>query len=34
VLGHTDLLLDEGRVAEVEDGGVVQFEAVESPRRD
>jgi len=28
VLGHTDILLDEGRVAEVEDGGVVRFEAV------
>jgi glyoxylase-like metal-dependent hydrolase (beta-lactamase superfamily II) len=28
VLGHTDILLDQGRVAEVEDGGVVRFEAV------
>jgi glyoxylase-like metal-dependent hydrolase (beta-lactamase superfamily II) len=28
VLGHTDLLLNEGRVREVEDGGVVRFEAV------
>ena len=28
VLGHTDILLDEGRVREVEDGGVVRFEAV------
>jgi hypothetical protein len=29
VLGHTDILLDEGRVAEVEDAGLVRFEAVE-----
>ena len=29
VLGHTDILLDEGRAAEVEDDGVVRFEAVE-----
>ena len=28
VLGHTDLLHTEGRVAEVQDGGVVRFEAV------
>jgi glyoxylase-like metal-dependent hydrolase (beta-lactamase superfamily II) len=28
VLGHTDLLADEGRVREVEDEGVVRFEAV------
>ncbi len=28
VLGHTDILLDEGRVAEVEDAGVVRFQAV------
>jgi glyoxylase-like metal-dependent hydrolase (beta-lactamase superfamily II) len=28
VLGHTDLLLDAGRVREVEHGGVVRFEAV------
>jgi glyoxylase-like metal-dependent hydrolase (beta-lactamase superfamily II) len=28
VLGHTDLLLNEGRLREVEDGGVVRFEAV------
>jgi len=28
VLGHTDILLDEGRVAEVEDDGLVRFEAV------
>jgi glyoxylase-like metal-dependent hydrolase (beta-lactamase superfamily II) len=28
VLGHTDILLGEGRVAEREDGGVVRFEAV------
>ena len=28
VLGHTDMLLNEGRVREVEDGGVVRFEAV------
>ena len=27
VLGHTDILLNEGRVREVEDAGVVQFEA-------
>ena len=26
VLGHTDILLNEGRVREVEDGGVVRFE--------
>lgn len=29
VLGHTDVLLNAGRVREVEDGGVVCFEAVE-----
>jgi glyoxylase-like metal-dependent hydrolase (beta-lactamase superfamily II) len=28
VLGHTDLLLNEGRVREVEDDGVMRFEAV------
>jgi glyoxylase-like metal-dependent hydrolase (beta-lactamase superfamily II) len=28
VLGHTDVLLNEGRVREVEDGGQVRFEAV------
>lgn len=28
VIGHTDLLLNEGRVREVEDGGVVRFEAL------
>ncbi len=28
VLGHTDILLDEGRVREVDDGAVVRFEAV------
>jgi glyoxylase-like metal-dependent hydrolase (beta-lactamase superfamily II) len=28
VLGHTDLLLNEGRLREVEDGGVVRFETV------
>jgi glyoxylase-like metal-dependent hydrolase (beta-lactamase superfamily II) len=28
VLGHTDLLLNAGQVREVEDGGVVRFEAV------
>ena len=28
VLGHTDVLLNEGRVREVEDGGVVRFEPV------
>ena len=27
VLGHTDLLLNEGRVREVEEGGIVRFEA-------
>jgi hypothetical protein len=26
VIGHTDLLVNEGRVREVEDGGVVRFE--------
>ena len=28
VIGHTDLLEDEGRVREVDDGGVIRFEAV------
>jgi glyoxylase-like metal-dependent hydrolase (beta-lactamase superfamily II) len=28
VLGHTDLLLNDGRVREVEDDGVVRFEAI------
>jgi glyoxylase-like metal-dependent hydrolase (beta-lactamase superfamily II) len=28
VIGHTDLLVNDGRVREVEDGGVVRFEAV------
>ena len=28
VLGHTDLLVDAGRVREVDDDGVVRFEAV------
>ena len=28
VLGHTDLLLNDGRVREVEEGGIVRFEAV------
>jgi glyoxylase-like metal-dependent hydrolase (beta-lactamase superfamily II) len=28
VIGHTDLLLNSGRVREIEDGGVVRFEAV------
>jgi glyoxylase-like metal-dependent hydrolase (beta-lactamase superfamily II) len=28
VIGHTDLLADEGKVREAEDGGVVRFEAV------
>ena len=28
VLGHTDILLNEGRVREVEQDGVVRFEAV------
>jgi hypothetical protein len=27
VLGHTDLLVNDGRVREVEDDGVVRFEA-------
>ncbi len=27
VLGHTDILLNEGRVLEAEDGGVIRFEA-------
>jgi hypothetical protein len=27
VLGHTDLLVNDGRVREVEEGGVVRFEA-------
>ena len=27
VIGHTDLLLNEGRVHEVEDGEVVRYEA-------
>jgi hypothetical protein len=30
VLGHTDLLLNAGRVREVTDGGVVRFEAVDA----
>src|SRR4051794_25793679 len=29
VIGHTDLLMNEGRVREVEDDGVVRFEAVD-----
>ena len=29
ILGHTDILLDEGRVAESEDAGIVRFEALE-----
>src|SRR5439155_18770535 len=28
VLGHTDLLMNEGRVREVEDRGVLRFEAI------
>jgi glyoxylase-like metal-dependent hydrolase (beta-lactamase superfamily II) len=28
VLGHTDLLLNAGRVSEVEDGGIVRFECL------
>ena len=28
IIGHTDILMNEGRVREVEDGGVVRFEAV------
>ncbi|HEY1360133.1 MAG TPA: MBL fold metallo-hydrolase [Thermoleophilaceae bacterium] len=31
VLGHTDLLMNEGRVREVEDGGVAHFEAEPAP---
>jgi glyoxylase-like metal-dependent hydrolase (beta-lactamase superfamily II) len=31
VLGHTDLLLGEGRVREVEDGDVVRFESTADP---
>ena len=30
VLGHIDLLLNEGRVREVEQDGVVHFEATET----
>ena len=28
VIGHTDLLVNEGRVREVDDGSVVRYEAV------
>jgi hypothetical protein len=28
VLGHTDILLNEGRAVEVEEDGIVRFEAV------
>jgi glyoxylase-like metal-dependent hydrolase (beta-lactamase superfamily II) len=31
ILGHTDLLLNEGRVREAENGGTVHFESVEPP---
>lgn len=31
VLGHTDILLNEGRVREVEDGGVMRFEVTGVP---
>ena len=31
VIGHVDLLVNEGRVREVTDGGVVRFEAVDGP---
>jgi glyoxylase-like metal-dependent hydrolase (beta-lactamase superfamily II) len=31
VLGHTDLLLEEGRVREVEDGETVRFESIAAP---
>jgi glyoxylase-like metal-dependent hydrolase (beta-lactamase superfamily II) len=31
VVGHTDLLVEQGRVVEVERDGVVHFEAVEAP---
>ena len=30
VLGHVDLLLNEGEVLEVDDGELVRFEAVET----
>jgi glyoxylase-like metal-dependent hydrolase (beta-lactamase superfamily II) len=33
VLGHVDLLVNAGGVAEVEDDGVVRFEAIAEPRR-
>jgi glyoxylase-like metal-dependent hydrolase (beta-lactamase superfamily II) len=33
VLGHTDLLLNEGRVREVEDGDRVVFESIAAPRQ-
>jgi glyoxylase-like metal-dependent hydrolase (beta-lactamase superfamily II) len=32
VLGHTDLLANDGRIRELEDGGVVRFEAVAQSR--
>src|SRR3954462_12165252 len=32
VLGHTDLLVNDGRVTEVEDDGVVRFEVTEPDR--
>src|SRR3954465_15440353 len=31
VIGHTDLLMNEGRVREVEQNGVVRFETVSQP---
>ena len=33
VLGHIDLLVDEGRVGQVEDDGVVRFTAARSTAR-
>ena len=27
VIGHTDILVNEGRVREVDDGGVIRYEA-------
>jgi hypothetical protein len=28
VIGHADLLVNEGRVREVDDGGVIRYEAI------
>jgi glyoxylase-like metal-dependent hydrolase (beta-lactamase superfamily II) len=33
ILGHTDLLLNEGRVREVEEGETVRFESIAEPER-